>query len=38
MNKNKYGYYMRKRINDIKILYFTQSGLKIYIKLKYNIM
>lgn len=38
MNNNKYGYYLKKIIGNIKIIYLTQSGLKIYFKLKYNII
>ena len=37
MNKSKCGYYLKKRIGDIKIIYLTQSGLKMYFQRKYNI-
>jgi hypothetical protein len=38
MNKSKCGYYLQKRIDETKIIYLTQSGLKTYFKLKYNII
>ena len=38
MNNSKYGYYLKKKIDDTKIIYLTQSGLKIYFKLKYDII
>lgn len=37
LNNSKYGYYLTKKIDDIKIIYLTQTGLKIYFKIKYNI-
>lgn len=37
MNNSKYGYYLKKKIEDAKIIYLTQSGLKTYFKLKYDI-
>lgn len=37
MNKSKYGYYLKRKINNIEIIYLTQSGLKTYFKLKHNI-
>jgi hypothetical protein len=38
LNKSKFGYYLKKRVDDTKIIYLTQSGLKTYFKLKYNIV
>lgn len=38
MNDNKYGYYLKKRIKNIKIIYLTQTGLKTYFILKYRII
>jgi len=38
MNKSKFGYYLKKKIEKTKIIYLTQSGLKTYFKLKYGII
>lgn len=38
INNTKHGYYLKKKIENIKIIYLTQFGLRIYFKLKYNIM
>ncbi len=35
--KYKHGYYLFKNFDNKKIIYVSQSGLKIYIKQKYNI-
>ena len=35
--KTKYGYYLTKTFEDKKIIFVSQSGLKDYIKHKYNI-
>ena len=36
-DKTKYGYYLYKNIDNNKIIYVSQNGLKIYIKQKFNI-
>ncbi len=38
INNSKYGYYLKKKIEDIKIIYLAQSGLKMYLRLKYDII
>lgn len=38
MNKSKCGYYLKKKVNGITIIYLTQSGLKTYFKNKYGIL
>ena len=37
MDKSKYGYYLYKNINNSKIIYVSQNGLKLYIKKYFNI-
>lgn len=37
LNKNKYGYYFVKELNDKKIIYVTQSGFKDYIEKHFDI-
>jgi hypothetical protein len=37
MSNKKYGYYLKKKTDDIKILFFEQHGLKAYFKKKYDI-
>ena len=38
MNKSKFGFYLYKKFDNVKIIYLTQSGMKIYFKLKYGII
>jgi hypothetical protein len=37
LNKTKTGYCYKKKFDDKEVLYFTQGGLKIYLKQKFNI-
>lgn len=37
MDKSKYGYYLYKNIDNNKIIYVSQNGLKLYIKQKFDI-
>ena len=37
INNSKFGYYLFKKINDIKYSYVSQNGLKLYCKEKFNI-
>ena len=37
IDKTKYGYYLYKNIDNNKIIYVSQNGLKIYIKQKFDI-
>jgi hypothetical protein len=37
IDKTKYGYYLYKNIDNNKIIYVSQNGLKLYIKEKFNI-
>jgi hypothetical protein len=37
MNKTKFGFYLKKSIDNIDYIFLTQGGLKIYFKNKYNI-
>lgn len=37
INKNKYGYYYERINNNVKTIYLTQNGFKLYFKIKLNI-
>jgi len=37
LEKNKYGYYLYKNIDNNKIIYLLQNGLKLYVKKMFNI-